>query len=92
MELPPPANRVSAMLPIVPAFVETVVQRLVETGVQAGAYKGRRGVRFSAPASIVPAPDRAGPCVSRAVASPMPVSWNQIASWLKQIDALRQVA
>jgi hypothetical protein len=24
--------------------------------------------------------------------SPMPTSWNQIASWLKQIDGLRQAA
>ena len=26
------------------------------------------------------------------LASPMPASWNQIASWLKQIDNLRQAA
>jgi hypothetical protein len=26
------------------------------------------------------------------VTSPMPASWNQIASWLKQIDNLRQAA
>ena len=29
---------------------------------------------------------------SRVVASLMPASWNQIASWLKQIDNLRQAA
>src|SRR4051812_30173457 len=32
------------------------------------------------------------PSVSEGVASPMPSSWNQIASWLKQIDAVRQAA
>jgi hypothetical protein len=26
------------------------------------------------------------------LASPMPASWNQIASWLKQIDSLRHAA
>ncbi len=26
------------------------------------------------------------------MASPMPASWNQIASWLRQIDTLRQAA
>ena len=28
----------------------------------------------------------------KGVASPMPASWNQIATWLKQIDSVRQAA
>jgi hypothetical protein len=28
----------------------------------------------------------------QAGSSPMPASWNQIASWLRQIDGLRQAA
>jgi hypothetical protein len=33
-----------------------------------------------------------GTGLQETVASPMPASWNQIASWLKQIDLLREAA
>jgi hypothetical protein len=51
-----------------------------------------QGYRFSAEGSIVTLLAGQVPAFSQAVASLTPVSWNQVTSWLKQIDRLRQAA
>jgi len=63
--------------------------RLVFTPETRGKVKG---YRFTGEGSLIPLLVGMVPDLSQAVASPMSASWNHIAGWLRQIDALREAA
>src|SRR5437867_12023717 len=48
--------------------------------------------RFTGAGTLMPILSGIMPLVPQSMASPMPASWNQVASWLKRIEALREAA
>jgi hypothetical protein len=79
-----------AQMPIARQVLQKLLKdRLMFTPEKRGR---QRGYRFSGEGSIMPLLTGMVPELSRAVASLMPASWNQIVPWLRLLDGLRQAA